>query len=163
MNEEIIVVDLHTTGTDPFKDFITAISCKWLEGEKIFTGTEEDNVLRDFGNFLEKEQFKRLVGFNINNFDIPFLKLRCLKHNVSLGHLAIEYMDLRVVLANNRDRVKGRLCDYKKLLDITEEYPKMGVNIYWSPEVLSKYEDVLLDDVRTTWALYERSLDIGLI
>ncbi len=162
MNEEIIVVDLHTTGTDPFKDFITAISCRWWNGEMIFTGIE-DNILNTFSSFVEKGKFKKLVGFNIDNFDVPFLKLRCLKHNVSFGHLDIQYIDLRAVLANNRERVKGRLCDYKKLLNITEEYPKIGVNIYWSPEVLSKYKDVLLDDVRTTWALYERSIEIGLI
>lgn len=163
MTMKVISIDLHTTGKDPFKDRITGISCKWASGERIFTGTDEGKILDDFVSFYDQENFGVWVGFNINNFDIPFFRLRCLKYNISIGQLQMSFIDLRAILANNRDRVKGKLSDYKKLIDITGEYPKVGINVSWSPDIISKYEDVLLDDVRTTWMLFERSMEIGLI
>ncbi len=78
-----VILDIETTGLDPFTDRIVAIGVKRGRDVRIFTDEEESKILRDFYDYIldEKDPLRTqvLVGYNIQNFDIPFITARTLK------------------------------------------------------------------------------------
>jgi len=73
-----LIFDLETTGLDPFSDQIVAIGYS-LGGRTSVLMNGEKEMLARFAEALKKAD--RIVGFNITDFDIPFLLIRCMKHS----------------------------------------------------------------------------------
>ena len=164
MNEKkIFVIDLCTTGLHPLRDRITGVALKSDDEEKIITGENEDEILIESLSYIKEKKFTDGYGSNSAKFDVPFFRIRCLKHGISLKDLNVEFIDLRAVLSGNVDRMQGTLSDYKKLLNIAGQCNKIDIRIAWKSGNIQPYKEVILDDVRTTWCLLERTKEVGLL
>lgn len=112
----LIWFDLETTGFNPFKDEIIELACLDNDGKvyeslikpnkrirpKITEITSITNemvndqrpcidVLREFVDFIkgDKDETKvtYLIGHNIHSFDMPFVKAKCVEHNIKFPNV----------------------------------------------------------------------------
>jgi len=101
-------VDIETTGINTFEDRIICIGVYIPDaGAIIIYDPDEETMLKTFLNFLIKD--KKLIGWRIKDFDVPFLKARMLIHGVSDGiknFKFAEIIDLHEVLSDYQ--VKGQ-------------------------------------------------------
>ncbi len=86
--EEILFVDIETTGLSPKSSDIYLIGTAFLENGKwrirqffAENETEEEMVLSEFADFAMS--FARVVHFNGDRFDIPFLQSKYEEHKLS--------------------------------------------------------------------------------
>ncbi|VVB77443.1 putative 3'-5' exonuclease related to the exonuclease domain of PolB [uncultured archaeon] len=140
-----IIVDIETTGVDPLKDQVVAIGMigEW-GGMRIFQGTNEKQILQEFWKELRKgHEQVTIVGFNIDDFDWQFLKLRSLKHRVEIQHFQkyVQRKDIRLILDANRLKKGTRLSDYCAFLGIPDGDELVGSMI---PQLFAegKYEEI---------------------
>jgi uncharacterized protein YprB with RNaseH-like and TPR domain len=161
--KKMLVIDLCTTGLHPLKDFMTGVACKSADEERVITNENESELINELVRYIKDNNFEEVYGFNSAKFDVPFLRIRCLKHGISLKDLNVEFIDLRAVLSGNVDRMQGTLSDYKKLLNIAGQCNKIDIRIAWKSGNIQPYKEVILDDVRTTWCLLERTKEVGLL
>lgn len=160
----VIVFDLSTEGLEPLKHRIIGITTKTATEEKIFTHRDEKKVLEDFWSYINENEFEKFVGFNSNNFDIPMLIVRSIKHKVRMYNIKEKSVDLRNKIFGDEHK-KGTLHNFQELLDIKyveEGYAKMHMSLLWQAGHLKDLKEYLLRDVRITWKLYENLLEVGL-
>ena len=127
-----LIFDLETTGLDPFSDQIVAIGHS-LRGRASVLMNGEKEMLTRFAQVLKGVD--KLIGFNITDFDIPFLLIRCMKHSIPVK--LPEVFDL-VKLSPHRKRLE----DWCRLLDIKRSYEVDG------SRVLDLYLNKKLDFVK---------------
>jgi len=107
---------------NPIDSRIVAIGVRHNGENKIFSGENEQSILDDF--WLEWKTIKKgrfdvkVVGFNVVNFDIPFLVSRSLINNVVISPFLLkEVIDLRdKINAYRYGRTRGTLKEYAKLI-----------------------------------------------
>ncbi len=160
-----LIFDLSTEGLEPVKHRIVGITTKTALEERIFTSRDEKKLLEDFWIYMKEKNFEKIVGFNSDNFDIPMLIIRSIKHNIKTINIKGKSLDLRKVLFGEQHK-KGTLQDFQNLLGITfveNGYSKMHMSLLWEVNTLKNLEENLLQDVRITWKLYLRIKEVGLI
>jgi len=166
------VIDLETTGLNPFTDQIVAIGT-WFEnfsGPFVMTAENEEaegDMLEHFWHSMKNVDL--LVGFNID-FDWQFLKLRSLKHGIKIKYFSrardarYRRIDIRRIL--NPDRyAKGRLKDYAIFLGIEFEDETNGYDV---PELFAQgnFDEIAKhcsSDVELTYKIWKRLLECGLV
>ncbi|MCR5778117.1 MAG: ribonuclease H-like domain-containing protein, partial [Lachnospiraceae bacterium] len=85
---DILFIDIETTGLSPKTSVLYLIGCayrkddewhlrQWFANEK----NEEFDILKSFMSFAR--DYKVLIHFNGNRFDLPFLKFKCDKVNMT--------------------------------------------------------------------------------
>jgi len=80
-----VFFDIETTSLKPSEGEITSIC--WLDsytGEEFYTLNtgDERECLLGFVKYLKEHNILSLIGFNSNNFDIPYLNTRCIYNRV---------------------------------------------------------------------------------
>ncbi|MEK6962982.1 MAG: ribonuclease H-like domain-containing protein [Nanoarchaeota archaeon] len=161
---ETIVFDLSTEGLDPLKHRIIGITTKTQVEEEIFTDREESKILQEFWNYLKANNFKKIIGFNSQQFDIPFLILRSMKHRIPMHPL--NSIDLRKILTIKTGKKDGTLQELASFIGMTFEengYHKMHMSLLWEAKHLKNLREYLLRDVKITWQLYKHIQEAGLI
>lgn len=92
------ILDIETTGLYSDDSMIIAIGLKNDKEEKIFfieNPSKEKEVLEEFKNKLIEEEVNYLIGYNISNFDIPFIRGRMLINGIVFKELDyIQIIDL---------------------------------------------------------------------
>ncbi len=164
--KDMVFFDIGTKGLKPFEDRIIIITLMYGDEEVIFTNRDEATILKQFWKYLRRNNFKKIVGFNSDVFDIPMLVIRSIKHRIKMMDLTGRSLDIRKVIISDRDNRKGKLQDFKKLLDIEFEpsgYYKMHASILWEDPDNKELREFLLQDVRITWTLCRRLIEVGLI
>lgn len=97
--ENILFIDIETTGFTARSSYLYMIGCvyykenswksiQWLASEP----TQEAEILTSFIEFIQP--YSHLVHFNGDNFDLPFLKEKCLQHNLSFPSDAFTSIDI---------------------------------------------------------------------
>ena len=76
-----LLFDIETSGLDPFADRIIALGYKIERTNKVLDGDERE-ILTAFAMSLKKVDL--VVGYNIQEFDIPFIKVRCVKYGLGI-------------------------------------------------------------------------------
>jgi len=77
--------DIETSGLDPLKDRITAIGVSNCFGTDAIIDKDEKHILEEFWKGIKSRYpYVRLIGFNCWSFDMPFIIIRSLKHNVKI-------------------------------------------------------------------------------
>ena len=160
------IIDIETVGLDPISNQIICIAEGNLENNTIncFYGKDEKKILIDFWNSIQ--DYEKLVGFNSDGFDIPFIIMRSLIHNIKIKKY--KSVDLRKVVNSfftAYDKyTKGTLSDWAEVLEMNvSTFPgsKM-MNLYmednWS-EILKHNRE----DVEITKKLYERCVNCELL
>jgi DNA polymerase elongation subunit (family B) len=119
------IIDIETTGLDYFQDRIIAIGLAYEIKEgiklKVFINEDEEQLLSEFWQFMEKLDPTKIIGFNFE-FDWSFIINRSLKYKIKMKYYRRYYerIDLRKIL-NTNNYAKGRLIDYSQLFGIEEE------------------------------------------
>lgn len=97
--EDILLFDIETTGFSPKTSKVYLIGCmyykdgswqldQWLNDEP----AKESQLISDFTTFLKK--YKRIVHYNGNSFDIPFLQKKAAEYGLPDPFSDIESFDL---------------------------------------------------------------------
>ncbi len=160
-----VVFDISSEGLEPIQHRIVGISVKTALEERIFTSRDEKHLLEMFWAYLRNQKCDRLIGFNSDNFDIPMLIVRSIKHKIPMIGLKDKSIDLRKVIFGDQHK-KGTLEDFQHLLDIKitqNGYAKMHMSLMWEKDNMKNLQECLLNDVRITWQLYLILWRAGLI
>lgn len=162
---EYVCFDLETTGLNPLVDRITTIGIKTDKEELVLINEDESKLLTDFWDLLKNKDFV-LVGFNSYRFDIPFLYIRSLKHQVNLINLKGKQIDLRLIFTNWNHYAKGKLEDYTEMIDYELKYNNLhGCDAprLWEEKKYDELKKYVLQDARMTHAVFNRARKVGLI
>lgn len=161
-----IVLDISTEGLDSFKHRVIGVTLKSDVEERIITDRDEKVLLEEFWNYMRMHKFDIVIGFNSDAFDIPFLLMRSIKHSVPIFNIGDKSVDLRKRLSFGQEKPRGKLSDFKELLNLQPKnygYDKMHMSLLWEDSSLYELEVTLLDDVHTTWELYDHLKRGGLL
>lgn len=109
---------------NPIDSRIVAIGIRHQNQDKIFMDQDEKKMLQQF--WAEWKKIKQetphahIIGFNILNFDIPFIVSRSFIHNVEIVPFLLKtLLDLREKInAHRYGKTRGKLSDYGKLLGL---------------------------------------------
>lgn len=163
-----LFLDIETTGLSRAKHQIYLIGCAHIvDGNNIYVNQffaekpdEEAALLAEFLKFLEAEQTKRIITFNGNGFDLPFLAARAEKWNVPLMFSGYELFDIYRALtkhkrlfnlANYRQKTVETFLGLARedkysggeLISVYENYVKTPDDEAKRLLLLHNYEDVL--------------------
>ena len=163
----IIVFDVETTSLSPLSGRVISIGY-WLENQKepkVIMAMDEKALLKQFFDMLEKQSDPILCGYNSNNFDIMFLRLRALKHHLSFAILdKAGKLDLMNVLTQltpgegfKNFKKSRRLKDWCEFFGIEcgSDHSGFLMNEMWEKKLYSEIEKHQLEDVKRTRALYD--------
>ncbi len=145
--EDILFLDIETTGLSPKNSTIYLIGCAYYKNgtwnlKQFFAdrrGDEED-IVRAF--ILFAKDYKVLMHFNGNRFDIPFIQFKCDRFHIENVLDKLESID-----------IYKRIAPYKNLLGIPDCKQKtvelfLGIDrkdIYSGGELIKVYKDFLID------------------
>jgi len=163
------IFDVETTGFYPLSDRIICISLMECDSDISisFYGENEFEILSQFINAIKSSD--ELIGFNNDNFDIPFIVKRCLINGVNIGKLLkMHLIDLRKIIncyqLNYNEYEKGKLSDWAPICNhiITTENGEKMKEFYLAKD-WEKIKSHCEEDVIITTALYKRCKFCGLI
>ena len=81
MNE--LYLDIETTGLNPYHNRITCIGFAFENNKPIgIVAENERDILEKFNELTENLRISKIMTWNGENFDIPFLKVRSKKHGM---------------------------------------------------------------------------------
>ena len=162
--EDILFVDIETTGFLSSSSFIYLIGCayyysgNWIV-KQFFAqdADDEKSVLTEFFDFAKSFSF--LVHYNGNSFDLPFIKNRALKHEIDNTLDGMEGMDIYRRINTYRNLLRLPDCKLKTIemfLDIYREDEFSGGELidvykeYTQSRDFNSYQTLLLhncDDI----------------
>jgi|Deesub1362B_J571_1020462.scaffolds.fasta_scaffold05294_7 uncharacterized protein YprB with RNaseH-like and TPR domain len=121
-----VIIDIETTGLDPFTDRIVAIGVWRGPDVKVFIDEKEHRVIWDFFKFLTAVpnplKTQCLIGYNIQNFDIPFITARAIKHGhyVDAGYLRRMYRADLINIITRYMNTRNRYLSLKAVADFLD-------------------------------------------
>lgn len=147
---------------NPIDSRIVAIGIK-RQGEEpiVLAGSDEAEMLEAFWKEIAKSKAAalKIVGFNVKDFDIPFLVTRSFVNNVEIVPFMLkDILDLREKLsAYKYGNVRGKLKEFADFLSIEkhEMDGSMVAEEYWAGNT-KKIEAYLKKDLEITEAVYHR-------
>lgn len=155
---------------NPIDSRIVAIGLKHGKEPIILFHSSEKRMLEDFwaeiAAFRKGNPAKKIVGFNIKNFDLPFLVTRSFIHEVKImPFLLKEVIDLREKLSAYKfGHVRGTLKEYGSFLGF-EELEMDGSQVcdaYWSGEH-EKLKEYLKNDLLITEKVCQRLIETSIM
>lgn len=142
LNKDEIILDIETTGLDALYDNLVLLGLIRYEGDKCYIiqyfaedNSEEKRILEIY---LKEVKDKKIINYNGDKFDIPFLNVRLDKNN--LTPIFPESKDIYKVISSKRKYFK---FESMKLTDI-EKYIGFYRNDPSRYKVISK----LTDDIK---------------
>lgn len=97
--EDVIFFDIETTGFSPEKSSLYLIGCLYYRNNKQYTiqwfaehPLDEADVITAFLEFIKN--YKALIHYNGNGFDIPYLIRKCAYYNISFDFRELESIDI---------------------------------------------------------------------
>lgn len=130
--EDLLFVDIETTGFTAKTSHLYLIGCIYFENHEIHLvqwfaerPEEEKQVLEQFIDCAKKH--KILIHYNGNNFDIPYMKQKCLQYELKEPFSAMEGVD-----------IYKRIMPYKTILSL-ENLKQKTVENFMEIERTDKY------------------------
>lgn len=111
------IFDIETTGFYSDDSFLVAIGVLNNSKSEIFfaeSTSEEKKIIEDFLKFLRENKVDVLIGFNIKNFDIPYLQGKFLMYNLDFR----SFQDFNIV--DVFEYIKNTRFTSKSLTNISE-------------------------------------------
>lgn len=137
--------------------------------ESILMGEDEKQLLREFWSLLERKagsnaQPYRIVGFNIKDFDLPFLVTRSFLNGVPIvPFLLKDVIDIREYLSAFKfGHIRGKLKEFATLLNIPILEDIDGSQVaerYWNGEI-EKIQTYLRKDLEITQKMHARMVEL---
>ena len=153
---------------NPVDSKVIAVGIRSNGTNEVFIGEDESRGLEDF--WAEWSAVKRgskdvsVVGFNINEFDIPMLASRSFQNGVTISPFTLkEMVDLRERISAFQWRPKGTLHDFVETLGIN---PETGggenVPIWYRNDQMDQIEEHLEEDLEITDELYQKAKELNI-
>ena len=164
-DEKSIFFDIETTGFSPSSSSIYMIGCARRKGNLICidqffaeTPDEEKVILSAFIELIK--QYSTIISYNGVGFDIPFIKAKCKKYNLSESFKKYNYLDIfksvstikfLLKLENYKQKSIEKFLGLKRndkfsggeLINVYYEYMKEPSDDKLELLYLHNYEDVL--------------------
>ena len=128
--DHMIYFDIETTGFSRKYCMVYMIGCMYfVNSEPIYTqwvaenANDEANVLMAFHKFIQN--YKIIIHFNGNTFDMPFLKERGEKYNINFDFDSFESIDIYKTVKKYSDLLKlenNKQKTYEDFLGIKRKY-----------------------------------------
>lgn len=129
INYNDLVLDIETTGLDFKKDTLVLLGLVKKENDKTYIyqyfAENDDEEIRLLEIFLREIRAKKLITFNGETFDIPFLNSRLLEHKL-IPIFPEESLDIYKIIKWNSKFFtydSMRLVDIEKLIGIERDDP----------------------------------------
>ncbi|MFB6145890.1 MAG: hypothetical protein ABEJ99_05305 [Candidatus Nanohaloarchaea archaeon] len=139
------------------------------DGENhIFIGEDEEEILEEFwikwGGIKKGADEKKVVGFNIKDFDMHMLVGRSLANEIGvMSFTKGDLIDLRESLSCFGWRPKGTLEDYAELAGVeTQETESSKIPHMAKDDEIEKIKNHLKADLRITDELFQKSRDLNI-
>jgi uncharacterized protein len=186
MGEEYFVIDIETCPIDmdsynkldeeerkkllnPIDSKIVAIGIRYNFENIIISRKNEKEILVSFWNKwkeLKKNITIKIVGFNVKNFDLPFIVSRSFIHNVSVSSFLLkDIIDIREKInAYRYGKTRGTLKDYAKLIGC--KIMDVDGSDVFSLFCNKKYDEIdkyLANDLEITDKLYLRAKETNIL
>jgi|TARA_Y100000310_G_scaffold38954_1_gene36510 DNA polymerase elongation subunit (family B) len=155
---------------NPIDSKIIALGIRYKNENKIFMNENEKEILSEFWNEwnkIKKENPSNLiVGFNIVNFDIPFITSRSFIHNIKITPFILKLViDLREKInAYRYGKTRGKLTDYGKFLGLDvldidgNKIAELCIEKNWD-----KIKEYLVKDLEITEELFKRAKETNIL
>lgn len=166
------IIDIETTGLSPWSERITCIGVQIIRSTDVessvrkeplcFTCENEVRLLSELWSVLLQNKVNYLVGWNIDGFDWPFLKIRSAILNVPLGryfHKYSERLDLMNVLKCGR---WAKLDDAAQALFGEGKIACNPVEL-WQEGKLDELTKYNVQDVKLTSRIFQRCIDCCIV
>lgn len=129
---DLVFFDIETTGLNPFNSFIYLIGCVYYRNNKFHfiqwfadNTDSEKEIIESFFEFIKN--YKLLINFNGNYFDIPFVLKRCSIYQLNYNFNNIQSVDLY-----------KEVLPYKKILQL-ENYKQKTIEKFLGINRKDKY------------------------
>lgn len=142
---ELLFFDIETTGFSAKSTQLYLIGCLYFENDKPVIKqwfaqqkSDESMILCSFFEFMEN--FKYVINYNGNGFDIPYLLTKCKSYQLPFTFDSIESLDLYRILSPFKQMLKLESLKQKQVesyLEIQRE------DLYHGGELISVYLDYL--------------------
>ena len=157
--------DLETQGLSGMTNKIVSIGTKMGNNAPVFFFGNEEAALKGFVDYIDRNTIDTMCGFNVHQFDIPFLKTRLLVNDKvdSSRLVGLRYIDLRLQV-NPLFSGRGKLSEFSEISGYEYKYkdldgssvPKMAEAGDWVG-----INNHLNDDLYGTEKLYRRLKAMG--
>lgn len=117
--ESILFIDIETTGFSAKTSNLYLIGCLYYDEvfktKQFFAEnySDEKELLEEF--FYFTKDFKTLIHFNGNNFDIPFILAKCKEHNLDYNFDSFNGIDIYKRIAPYKVFLKLENCKQKSI------------------------------------------------
>lgn len=163
-----IILDIETLSLDPLEPNakVVAIGIQCGNYVEILMSPSEKDLLSKFWNLPFFEGYFRIIGFNIFNFDLPYLLIRSFKHGINMPDIRGKSIDLRFVLTYGNKYKNGTLEQYSMLF-LGEKGKKTsdGSNVeeLWKSNKFNELKEYCRYDLFLTNKIYERLKEMGVL
>lgn len=153
---------------NPMDSKVIAAGLRANDTNKIFSGKDESELLTDFWDewsaIRQGDRDINVVGFNIDEFDMPMLTSRSFQNDVIVSpFLMKELIDLRERICAFKWRPKGTLQDYAESVGLS---PSTGggenVAFWYQDDEFDKIVGHLEEDLEITDELYKRARELNI-
>jgi uncharacterized protein len=154
---------------NPIDSRIIAIGIKYKGDHLILMDPDERKILIKFWlkwkEIQQKEKKFRVVGFNITQFDIPFITSRSFIHKVPIVPFILkDIIDVRdKINAYRYGKTRGKLKEYAQLIGIDiMDIDGSDIGRLWYEEEFDVIEKYLIHDLDITAQLFKRLVETNI-
>ncbi len=159
-----IVLDIETTGFYADDSLLVAIGIKDRENEKILfvrKPSEEKNVLLEFIENIKQKRIETIIGYNIINFDLPYLRAKLFLHSLNFKILdSLLKIDLFEYVKNNFRLKNKSLREIGKKVFKIDNSESLNIPNYYLNFLENKEEKFIIehlkDDLNITFLLAKK-------
>src|SRR3989344_3578181 len=155
---------------NPIDSRIVAIGVMHKNNNKIFIDGSEKKILElfwaEWKKIKQENQNNSAVGFNILNFDIPFIVSRSFINNVEIVPFMLKsILDLKnKINAYRYGKSRGKLIDYGRFLGLEiSAVDGSQVAAMWKENKIQDLKDYLCNDLEITEKLFFRAKETKII
>ena len=155
---------------NPIDSRIVAIGVRHKNNNKVFIDSSEKKILElfwaEWRKIKQENQNNSAVGFNILNFDIPFIVSRSFINNVEIVPFMLKsILDLKnKINAYRYGKSRGKLIDYGRFLGLEiSAVDGSQVAAMWKENKIQDLKDYLCNDLEITEKLFFRAKETKII
>ena len=128
---------------------------------KIFRGNEKE-IISNFWKYVEDQKVNKFIGFNIKNFDFPFITTRSFINNIKIAPFTLnKIIDLRELInAFRYGYTRGRLREFADILQINLADPEFEATQIPQLYYDNKFEELeifITNNIKILEELYNRA------
>lgn len=155
---------------NPIDSKIVALGIRYKNKDTVLIDDDEKKILESFWSewrrIKQENQNNILVGFNIINFDIPFIVTRSFINNVQIVPFMIKsILDLKEKInAYRYGKSRGKLNEYGKFLGLKiSNINGSQVARLWNENKIEEIKEYLINDLEITEQILIRAKETKII